>query len=222
MGHTAGGLLLLAAAFMVLVAGPLPVHASGTLDQQQSNETAIINGLDSGQSLAQTFTAGLTGTLTEVDLALACFTDSPPICTGRTVTVQIFSGTPPGTGPLGSQTLLASTIPLDSGASTPFTAITFTVPIVAGNVYSIILTSSAASGSLAFDMRGIKSNVYAGGNSYHNTGGGWVLDGGGQDWAFKTFVTTTSPPIPEYPFGLPLLAILTLIAYGVIRRRTRY
>lgn len=27
-------------------------------------------------------------------------------------------------------------------------------------------------------------------------------------------------PIPEYPLGLPILAILTIFAYGVIRRRT--
>jgi hypothetical protein len=33
--------------------------------------------------------------------------------------------------------------------------------------------------------------------------------------------TTTAPPIPEYPIGLPILAILTIIAYGLIRRRTR-
>ena len=31
----------------------------------------------------------------------------------------------------------------------------------------------------------------------------------------------TTPPIPEYPYGLPLLAILAIFAYGVIRRKTR-
>jgi len=30
----------------------------------------------------------------------------------------------------------------------------------------------------------------------------------------------TAPPIPEYPLGLPILTILIVIAYGVIRRRT--
>ncbi len=34
-------------------------------------------------------------------------------------------------------------------------------------------------------------------------------------------VMSAAPPIPEYPLGLPLLAILTVIAYGLIRRRTR-
>jgi hypothetical protein len=36
-----------------------------------------------------------------------------------------------------------------------------------------------------------------------------------------TFTQTPTPPIPEYPLGLPLLAILALLAYGVIRRRTQ-
>ena len=29
-----------------------------------------------------------------------------------------------------------------------------------------------------------------------------------------------APPIPEYPLGLPILAILTIIGYGLVRRRT--
>ncbi len=35
-----------------------------------------------------------------------------------------------------------------------------------------------------------------------------------------TTTTTTAPPIPEYPLGLPILAILIVLAYGLIRRRT--
>lgn len=34
-----------------------------------------------------------------------------------------------------------------------------------------------------------------------------------------TTTTTTSPPIPEYPLGLPILALLMIIGYGVIRRK---
>lgn len=33
---------------------------------------------------------------------------------------------------------------------------------------------------------------------------------------------TVSTVIPEYPFGLALLAVLMIIAYGAIRRKTRY
>ncbi len=36
-----------------------------------------------------------------------------------------------------------------------------------------------------------------------------------------TDLTVIPAAIPEYPFGLPLLAIFLVIAYGLIRRRTR-
>lgn len=36
-----------------------------------------------------------------------------------------------------------------------------------------------------------------------------------------TILTVTSAAIPEYPLGLPILAIFMILAYGVIRRRTR-
>ncbi len=34
------------------------------------------------------------------------------------------------------------------------------------------------------------------------------------------FTVTSATPIPEYPFGLAVLAIFMMIGYGVIRRRT--
>jgi len=34
-------------------------------------------------------------------------------------------------------------------------------------------------------------------------------------------VMSAAPPIPEYLYGLPLLAILMLIGYGLVRRRIR-
>ncbi len=34
-------------------------------------------------------------------------------------------------------------------------------------------------------------------------------------------LTVNSTTIPEYPLGLPLLAILTIISYGLIRRKTK-
>jgi hypothetical protein len=36
------------------------------------------------------------------------------------------------------------------------------------------------------------------------------------------FTIQAAPPIPEYPYGLPLLAILLVIAYGLVRRRINY
>lgn len=34
-------------------------------------------------------------------------------------------------------------------------------------------------------------------------------------------VSVMAPPIPEYPYGLPILAIFTILAYAVIKRKTR-
>jgi len=39
--------------------------------------------------------------------------------------------------------------------------------------------------------------------------------------AVATATTRTGPPIPEYPLGLPIHAILMIIGYGIVRRKTR-
>ena len=36
-----------------------------------------------------------------------------------------------------------------------------------------------------------------------------------------TAIYRVAPPIPEYPIGLPIIAILMVIGYGLVRRRTR-
>lgn len=51
--------------------------------------------------------------------------------------------------------------------------------------------------------------------------GGFTLTIGATFTQLPTTATTTAPPIPEYPIGLPLLAILAIIVYGVVRRRIR-
>jgi hypothetical protein len=33
-------------------------------------------------------------------------------------------------------------------------------------------------------------------------------------------VTSSAPPIPEYPVGLAILAVFMVIGYGLIRRKT--
>ena len=37
-----------------------------------------------------------------------------------------------------------------------------------------------------------------------------------------TFTIQPATPIPEYPYGLSVLAIFMMLAYGVIRRKTRF
>ena len=48
----------------------------------------------------------------------------------------------------------------------------------------------------------------------------------GTDWSMigdaVQAASTPTPPIPEYPYGLTLLAILLVIGYGLVRRRINY
>jgi hypothetical protein len=99
-------LLAVTVLVILMVAFMLQPVAAATLDQQQ---TSIVGGLllyssppePSFQDLSQTFTAGLTGSLTEVDLAVGCEVTAPPsslpACTSNgPVTVEIHSGGPAG------------------------------------------------------------------------------------------------------------------------------
>jgi hypothetical protein len=40
-------------------------------------------------------------------------------------------------------------------------------------------------------------------------------------WSLIAVPLIPATPIPEYPLGLPILAIFTVIAYGLIKRKTR-
>jgi hypothetical protein len=44
---------------------------------------------------------------------------------------------------------------------------------------------------------------------------------GTAEWAEAGIALNPAAPIPEYPLGLPILAILMLFGYGLVRRRTR-
>jgi hypothetical protein len=57
--------------------------------------------------------------------------------------------------------------------------------------------------------------------TFNNCAGGIIsTDGGGQFGITQTGSCLLAPPIPEYPLGLPILAIFMIIGYGVIKRRT--
>lgn len=40
-------------------------------------------------------------------------------------------------------------------------------------------------------------------------------------YEWLTIIQNAGPPLPECPFGVPLLAIFMVLAYAVIRRKTR-
>ena len=73
------------------------------------------------------------------------------------------------------------------------------------------------------------SGQAASGSSVTNSWSLTEYDSDYSDWSLiavpltpaATTTTTTGPPIPEYPIGLPILAILMIIGYGLVRRRIR-
>src|SRR3954464_14703142 len=82
---------------------------AGTLDQQQPivGDTGV--NANSGQSVAQTFTAGVSGKLDQVDLNLGA-SESPPTFP-LIVELRDFSGDLPGAAILASQIVPVSGVP---------------------------------------------------------------------------------------------------------------
>jgi hypothetical protein len=191
---------LLSAALVVLgVLALAPAGAfAGTLDQQQPNISTTFSvqgpGTGSPVSRAQTVTAGLSGALDRVDLALA---KVPPTVGPLTVEIRDAVGGAPGAEVLASTNVPAEDVPtgVDQVA---FVAVEFGSPaeVVAGGQYAVVVYTGA-------------SNIYfwgvaTGGSSY---AGGFAFASGASppvawsvstpdDLAFKTYVAppdTTAP-----------------------------
>ncbi len=90
------------------------------------------------------------------------------------------------------------------------------------------ICSSPDPDALAFNSGGILYGIMNCGESGSgpnylvtiNTSTGVVVDVGQTANGMDGIVFSPTPVIPEYPLGLPLVAILMLVAYGLIRRRT--
>jgi hypothetical protein len=173
--------------FALTVCALAPAAASaGTLDQQQAAVGATAVSVNSGNSVFQSFTAGLSGKLDQIDLSLRkAGAPANPL----TVELRSVAATDP------TSTVLASAVVPASGLSTTaaFVPITFAVqaPVVAGTQYAIVTYSAAASGN---DYRWSFSPTN---NPYP---GGFAAD------------TPTSPPTGPWSAYLADLAFKTYVA----------
>lgn len=150
---------------LMLVPG---VASAGTLDQQQTSASSGGSNIDGpgggGLSKAQTFTAGLSGGLDQVDLHL--FRDaSGPL----TVEIRDVVGGAPGSTTLASASVPAADVPIPSGV---FVVVPFAspAPVTAGTQYAIV--------------------AYTGGSDRYF----WGFDGGGPYSAGSPFASFASPP----------------------------
>jgi len=183
MGAKLVGVLVVCCAATVLLPG---TALADTLDQQQPNGGSDAR-VQSDESLAQTFTAGLTGGLDRVELLLGA-PDSTPT-DPLTVEIRNASGGSPGTTVLAS----ASVAPSAVGSTDAWVPIIFTTaaPVTAGTQYAIAAYSpvdNTHSYFWAIDF----PNPYQAGGSFYQTitppGPTWTPASLGGDQAFKTYV----------------------------------
>jgi hypothetical protein len=166
--------------------------SAGTLDQQQPNGGGVTFDVESGQSLAQTFTAGISGGLDQVDLKLVASGPGPTL--PLTVEIRNVSAGSPGGTVLGSGSIPASAAPATPAA---FVSLAFTnpAPVTAGTQYAIIAYNADVypqRWGWAVDA----TNPYAPGLTFHQEtsppGPTWLSDAE-SDLAFKTYVLKPTP-----------------------------
>jgi hypothetical protein len=192
------------AAFVVAVGGLLTApglaNATGTLDQSQTSTGGLEVSVWGPEWVAQTFTAGITGDLDQVDLFLFRADNPGPL----TVDIQaVTAGVPSGS-------VIASSSVAQADVNDSFTPTWISVPfssparVNAGKQYAIVLSARSISSFLEgiYAWNDVFGNPYSAGRVVISTTGGatWgdfasVFDDA--DAAFKTYVTPLPTSIPQ-------------------------
>ena len=185
--------VLAAAVSAVFLLGAAASASAGTLDQQQTNTSGSGLDAESTQTIAQTFTAGLSGKLDQVDLHLGKLNGpTAPL----SIELRDVSGGLPGSTILASQSVPQPSVP----ASPAFVPINFAVPasVAAGTQYAILAYSSSPFPQTYYWDLSSTTNPYAGGAVYYTNSAPPTTPWSSaitQDFAFKTYVapvTSTS------------------------------
>jgi hypothetical protein len=171
-------------------------YAAGTNDQSQTERTWEELRASENLTLAQTFTAGLSGALDHVDLPLRLFggLNGDPILS-YTVQIRDVVGGRPGTTVLASTTISARAG--SSAGPTPieFKTHNFSPPatVTVGTQYAITVATG-----IPVTWAGVFRNAYSGGRGYQlRAFGEDPYDGYPYDLAFQTFVISTDSTIPS-------------------------
>ena len=180
----------LVAATSVLL--PAPARADPVVDGLDQQNSVVATGSAVAKSdvwLAQTFTAGATGTLNKAQLSLKHDVGFA----GDTVTsVSIFptdaGGSPTG-ATLGTATVNASAVATIEAVVT-FTG--FNVPVTAGTTYALVLGTNGADGPHSVFWFHSGDNGYAAGSAF--TGPSTWTGNAGIDRRFSTFVSYENTP----------------------------
>ena len=162
-----------------------------SVDQRNTTLSTSAFGITATKWGGQTFTAGLTGRLTRVDLNLFCVN-----CTGSFPNLTLSLRATSGNLPVGTD-IASATIPgLNSAAGRLF-PVTFNSPpmVTAGTVYALVIRPVADPSVGIYALTQSATSVYASGQAVWsgNGGGAWTAPlTGGQttDAGFKTYVRT--------------------------------
>jgi hypothetical protein len=179
-----------AAALILGVASPA---SAGTLDQEQSAGNSSL-AIDSTQSLAQSFTAGLSGSLDQVDLSLTAF-GTPSAATN--VQIRNFSAGLPGDSVLASTSVPASGVSGTGG----FVSFHFATPapVSTGTQYALVAYSASVFPDDDAWSLGSGTNPYSRGNVFMTSNSPpsapWSSNTT-NDLAFRTYVAP-APPAPK-------------------------
>jgi hypothetical protein len=185
-------LITAAAAVGALI--PAASASAGTLDQQQTISNFGGLQVNSTFSKAQTFTAGLTGQLDQVDLAVSGMSVTTPLA----VQIRDGSATAPGDSVLASASVPTSAVT----SSESFVPITFASPtsVTAGTQYSIVALNDS-DGWFWYSGQAAPDSAYVGGKLYGSQNdplgsGPWTEGNTQADFEFKTYVAPPPPPPP--------------------------
>jgi hypothetical protein len=178
---------------------------AGTLDQEQTDGSGpgTVASASFPQSLAQSFTAGASGGLDQVDLYLGWdVTPTAPL----TVEIRDMSAGVP------DMVLASESVPASSVDGTlAFVPIIFGTPasVVAGTQYAIVAYTASTEYYIWPEGAGV--DPYVGGQAFYDQTSippsTWRPDTAGDDLAFRTYVappTTEPPPTATPPADMPL------------------
>jgi kumamolisin len=166
----------------------LAVSSGGSeaLDQQNLSVGSSGNGFTTTTWQGQTFTPGVTGSLTRLDLDLFCSG-----CSGTDPAITVEIRTTSGGLPTGT-VLASTTIPGFSSGAATFYSSTFSSPaaLTSGTSYAYVLRLAADRGTGTYAALRSSNNQYNGGTMVTSTNSGASFTSSNPDLGFKTFMTT--------------------------------
>ena len=202
-------------AFIILplIGAAMLSHGQVVLDQSlASPHTGGFNINEGFSSVGQVFTAGLSGSLAGVNIAIQSQSIYPLHVAIRGVTAGV-----PDSAVLGETTLAQSAVSLDYLITFPQT-----IPMTAGVQYAIVVDYVGAPPPGAGHGQGAWEEAYGmdyypAGSPVEFNGNNWVQDSSG-DLLFQTFVQTV--PEPSTTALLAAASVPTLIRFVRSRKKT--